>query len=285
MYEYGGTCRKAKPRTWPLHIAKTAKKWYPTESIMEYALNQLGQCWGLRMAQSRLVWAGGQLRFLSRYFLRRKYSELVHGADILTNYFNDHTLVLEIEQHGWERELVTVQLFSEALRAVFPEYHAEILADFVRMLLFDALVGNYDRHFYNYGVVRDLTGRRKPCFSPVYDTARALFWNTPEARLVALHQKPQEAEAFLQKYMRKSQPKIGWEGQPSITHFDLVQLLASTETGLSRAAISEFFQPRSLTASLQLLDSRFDGLLSPERLDFMKRCLQARFTTILDILC
>ena len=284
VYERG-SCRKANVRTWPLYIAKTAKKWYPTESIMEYALNQLGQCWGLDMAHSRLVWAGGQIRFLSRYFLHRKYSELVHGADILTAYFNDQTLVQEIEQHGWERELVTVQLFSEALLSVFPEHHSQLLADFVRMLLFDALVGNYDRHFYNYGIVRDLTGRQAPYFSPVYDTARGLFWNTPEARLVALHRKPQEAEEFLRKYVRKSQPKIGWEGQANITHFDLVRLIASTETGLSRAAVSEFFQPSSLTASLHLLDTRFTGLLGPERIDFMKRCLQARFTTILDILC
>ncbi|WP_310396614.1 HipA domain-containing protein [Hymenobacter sp.] len=285
-HEPNGTCRKANPRTWPLYIAKTAKKWYPTESILEYALNQLGQCWELRMAQSRLVWAGGQVRFLSRYFLHRKDSELVHGADILADYLNDHdrTLVTEIEQRGWERELVTVQLFSTALRSVFPAHYAELLADFVRMLLFDALVGNYDRHFYNYGVVRDLTGRRKPCFSPIYDTARGLFWNQPEARLVALHRKPREAEAFLQKYVGKSQAKIGWEGEANITHFDLVRLLVNTETGLSKAEITAFFHPHRLTASLQLLDARFGDLLSPERLDFMKRCLQARFTTILSIL-
>jgi len=286
-YESDGTCRKVNPCTWPLYIAKTARKWYPTESILEYALNQVGECWGLHMAQSRLVWAGGQVRFLSRYFLSQKDSELVHGADILANYLNDHdrTLVAEIEQLGWERELATVQLFNAALRSVFPTHHTELLAGFVRMLLFDALVGNYDRHFYNYGIVRDLTGQRSPYFSPIYDTARGLFRNQPEARLVALHGKKKQAAEFLQKYVRNSQAKIGWEGQRTLTHFDLVRLLSETETGLSRAEISGFFRPNRLAESLQMLDVKFSDLLSPERLDFMKRCLQVRFTTILDLLC
>lgn len=48
------------------------------------------------------------------------------------------------------------------------------------MLVFDAIVGNNDRHFYNWGVIVDLKGMKPPRFSPVYDTARGLFWNQSE---------------------------------------------------------------------------------------------------------
>jgi hypothetical protein len=84
VYEYGKT-RKSNPGKWPLYIAKTGHKWYPTESITEYLLNILGIKFGVEMAESKIAWIGGQLRFLSRYFLDSKDQELIHGADILSN--------------------------------------------------------------------------------------------------------------------------------------------------------------------------------------------------------
>jgi hypothetical protein len=277
--------RKANVRTWPLYIAKTARKWYPTESVMEYALNRLGEAWGMRMAHSKLVWAGGQLRFLSRYFLSSHCLELVHGADILANHLNDEAFVKAIELEDRERELNSVQLFSEALRSVFPAHHQELLANFCRLLLFDALVGNNDRHFYNYGVVRDVTGRLPPYFSPIYDTARALLWNEPEAKLLALYRKPKELDSFLNRYAKNSRPKLGWEGEKNINHFDVVKLLLTTGFGLPAEEIRQFYQADKLTCLLRVLDTEFANLLSPERLALMKLCLQVRFNHITQLIC
>lgn len=279
-------CRKANPRTWPLYIAKTAEKWYPTESITEHALNRLGQCLGLPMAHSRIVIAAGQVRFLSRYFLRRDREELVHGADILAGYLNnDMDFIREIEAQGQERELVSVQLFLEALRAAFPAQYDEISKCFVRMLLFDALVGNNDRHFYNYGVIRDLTGKSAPCFSPIYDTARGLLWNQQEQNLLALYPQTQQCRQFLQRYVRKSQPKLSWDGNPNITHFGLVEQLAATGTGLSRAEMHQFYKSGNLFACSRMLDLEFNGILSPQRIHLMKECLNMRLQQLLQITC
>jgi len=271
---------KINTNTWPLYIAKTARKWYPTESVMEYALNRMGEVWGMRMAKSRLVWAGGQVRFLSRYFLSSPCLELVHGADILADHLNDEAFVKAIEFEDRERELNSVQLFGEALRSVFPQHQQVLLADFCRLLLFDALVGNNDRHFYNYGVVRDVTGRMPPYFSPIYDTARALLWNEPEAKLLALHKQPGRIDAFLSRYAKGSRPKLGWEGERNINHFDIVRLLITTEFCLPAEEIRQFYQLDKLNSILKMLDTEFVNLLSPERLDLMKRCLQVRFTLI-----
>lgn len=283
--ERGRLVRKANIRSWPLYIAKTARKWYPTESVMEYALNRLGEAWGMRMAQSKLVWAGGQLRFLSRYFLPAPYLELVHGADILADHLNDEAFVKAMENEDKERELNSVQLFGEALRSVFPDHWQELLADFCRLLLFDALVGNNDRHFYNYGVVRDVTGQRPPYFSPIYDTARALFWNEPEAKLVALYREPKRIDAFLTRYTKGSRPKLGWDGANNINHFDLVKLLFTSQFCLSADEIRQFYREDKLHSLLHVLDSEFANLLSPERLALMKRCLQVRFTHITQLIC
>ncbi|MBC8883138.1 hypothetical protein H9X57_06230 [Flavobacterium piscinae] len=51
------------------------------------------------------------------------------------------------------------------------------------MLLFDALTGNNDRHYYNWGVISHIKNEHKPYFSPVYDTARGLLWNDSDKKL------------------------------------------------------------------------------------------------------
>lgn len=73
---------KSNRKNWIRYIAKTGHKWYPTESITELLMNRLGVIFGLTMADSQIAMIGGQLRFLSRYFLHPAQEELVHGADI-----------------------------------------------------------------------------------------------------------------------------------------------------------------------------------------------------------
>lgn len=60
---------KRNKRRWSIYIAKTGHKWYPIESLTEYLLNLLGNDFGLNMAESSVAMIGGQLRFLSKYFL------------------------------------------------------------------------------------------------------------------------------------------------------------------------------------------------------------------------
>jgi hypothetical protein len=57
------------------------------------------------------------------------------------------------------------------------------LAEFTRLLAFDVIVGNNVRHFYKWGVVLDVEGRCQLRFSPIYDTARALYRNTTDTQL------------------------------------------------------------------------------------------------------
>ena len=87
-----GHKHKANRNNWIRYIAKTGHKWYPIESITELLLNRLGLIFGLNMAESRIAMMGGQLRFLSRYFLNPVKEELVHGADILNKNLQENGL-------------------------------------------------------------------------------------------------------------------------------------------------------------------------------------------------
>ncbi len=144
------------------------------ESITEYLLNRIGEVLGLEMAFSRLMVAGEQIRFLSRYFLTGN-EQLVHGAQIFSGYLEDEELVEQIEREQMSRDLFTFQFVETSLQHQFPEHASQLLESFVKLLVFDAIIGNNDRHFYNWGVIADITGKNIPRFSPIYDTARGLL--------------------------------------------------------------------------------------------------------------
>jgi len=281
VYEYGKV-KKAQRRNWIPYIAKIGHKWYPMESITEYMLNRIGMKLGIRMAHSKLTTAKGQIWFLSKYFLN-KDERLVHGAQIYAGLLEDEDFVEDIERQGMARDFFTFQFTKEALAHIFPEHIEEILLDFVKMIVFDAVVGNNDRHFYNWGVVVDLKGNKKPEFSPVYDTARGLFWNLSEQKIVEFMAHPKQFDQRLNKYINESRPKIGWDKAENINHFKLIKLLYDADNTY-KAVCDEMLTEENLTQTIRLLDSEFERLISPARRLLIKVCLQRRFQVLQSIL-
>lgn len=270
VYEFG-TGRKAEPNTWPAYIAKVGHKWYPAESVTEQLITRIGQTLGFRMADSRLMAAAGQIRFLSRYFLRRNES-LVHGAEIVAGYLEDEKFVQDVENQQLEREIFTFQVLCQSIQTRFPGDATGILAEFVRMLALDCLVGNQDRHLYNWGVVVHARGLARPTFSPIYDSARGLFWNTPESGLARF-----EVQARLERYVKEGNPLIGWDGESrTLNHFSILSRIASRDDKLS--SILRCIKPSQYLNKIgEVLEVEFPELLSTARRRTILRCLDLRF--------
>jgi hypothetical protein len=282
VYEYK-TGRKSNPRSWPLYIAKTGHKWYPIESITEFLLNQLGCIMKLKMADSRLVYAGNQLRFLSKYFLKSKSQELVHGAEIFVGYLEDEDKVQQIEQQGKAREVFTMALVYKSMEKFCGEYTDAIYAEFVKMLIFDALIGNNDRHFYNWGIIRSTDLLEKPYFSPIYDTARGLFWNNPEKKIIALRNNPHNLSVSLEKYAKNSRPKTGIDGNPNVNHFQLVEYIYQNEIGLTKDELKALINEDLLEQLLYCINVDFRHLLSRPRRFVISEYLNLRYNKIVSL--
>lgn len=284
LYKYGEGKRKYV-NTWPKYIAKVGKKWYPIESIIEYLLNRIGEVLSIKMAESELRLADNQIRFLSKYFLKEG-EILVHGAQIFSAYLDetDDTFVEEIENQDLARELFTFQFVVESLKHRFPKNCNEIIESFVKMLVFDAITGNNDRHFYNWGVIVDLEGRRPPKFSPVYDTARGLFWNRPENKIANLFHKNNEIERVpFEKYVNNSRPKTGWEGMKDLNHFKLIELINHHYPEYSHICM-ELINPLNLLDIIPMLQKEFEPFFSNQRYKLIVECLKYRFE-LLSIVC
>lgn len=280
-YEEDSGIRKANIDTWPRYIAKVGQKWYPIESINEYLFNQIGEVLGLDMARSRLMMAGEQLRFLSRYFLKKNES-LEHGAQIFAGYMEDLKFVESIEKEGLARSFFTFQFAEKAVCHTFPNEAELILINFVRLLVFDALTGNNDRHFYNWGVIKHIENKKIPTFAPIYDSARGLFWNDSESKLQVWQKQPEQINDRIKKYAEGSKPKIGWEGLDDLNHFELIDKIFSTDSRYKEVC-TQLVTQDNLQKVLKHVEIHFSKFYTPLRLDLIKRCLKYRFERLIMI--
>lgn len=270
-YEYGKT-KKLSKKKWTLYIAKTGHKWYTIESISEHLFTRIGQSFGLNMAKSKLCFGCGQLRFLSQYFLK-KDRQLIHGAEIYPGFLSDEEFVQQIEAEDKARDFFTIRFTKRAIKYFFPDFVDDIFNDFLKMVVFNAIIGNNDRHFYNWGIVRNIKGQSNPYFSPVYDTARGLYWNISEDKLPSrVNLKSQE------KYVAGSKPKLGWENESDINHFKLFDLIYTfrNEYGVD-SSVFDILDEKKLWNSIDVLNTEFKTLLSEQRRELVKNCLIARF--------
>jgi HipA-like C-terminal domain len=168
--EYRPGHRSRQQRT-ESYIAKVGAKYYPNESITEHFITRIGQCFDMNIADSKLRLIDGQVRFMSKYFLRGE-TLLTHGAEIFELCLGKEDYAA-IAEKKIESEFFTFQIACEEIKNAFPGYESKIICGLAEMLAFDALIGHNDRHPYNWGVVVPLRKGAAPRFSPVFDTARA----------------------------------------------------------------------------------------------------------------
>ncbi len=283
IYEYqkNESVRRKDVTTWDGHIAKVGKKYYPNESITEHLITRIGQGLEMNIAYSCLMRFGDQLRFLSRYFLK-KNQELIHGADIMAAHLrSDRSFIDEIEADRESRQLLTFQTVSASIKDIYPDQYEEFLGDFIRLLAFDCIVGNNDRHSYNWGVIHDITGGHEPCFSPIYDTARGLFWNVTEESLSAKVKHANTRRQYLEKYVKNSCPKTGWDGLSKPNHFELLSEVLANFPLASKVLLN--FNPCEIVSNTEsLFRLEFKNLMSVQRQKLIIDCLDMRVDKYLE---
>ncbi len=281
LYEYGKGIKKISPKTWPVYIAKLGIKYYPNESITENFISEAGNILGFKMAQTKLCIISGQIRLLSRYFLN-KNERLEHGADIYMSYLEDPEFVHEINQQKKTRDFFTVTFTKNALKHTFPENHQEIFKQFMRMLFFDALMGNNDRHLYNWAIIRNnIHQETLPIFSPIYDSARGLFWNSTEQKIRKILSSGNLKQSII-KYAETSHPKIGLEKNNKNNHFDLISAYKSHY--LTDSFLISIFEENKLGKIFDLLQGKYKFLFTENRKVIIEELLKYRFSRIKEIL-
>ncbi len=280
FYSPYSSVRKAKPQSWISYIAKSAEKWYPHESVIEFMINRIGEVLGLNMNGIRLVKSNGQIRFLSRYFLRPGEA-LIHGAEICGQYLDDMDFAARVaNDKKTARDLFTFEFIEQAIQSVFPASAEAIMLELVKLIIFDALVGNNDRHFYNWAVIRAKNkSLQSPLLAPIYDSARGLLWNTSDEKIEEVYQNQKNCNNFVVKYVKNAYARISIEGGANVDHFQLLAFLRS-ERPQFRSMIQSLASEEAQKTVLKLIEKEFAHFFIPERTQLIVQILEARFTKV-----
>lgn len=283
FYEKDSSVRKVSSNSWLPYIAKTAEKWYPHESVIEYMINRIGQVLGLNMNEIRLVNANKQIRFLSKYFLC-KDEKLIHGAEICGEHLGDQLLAKEIANDKLtSRQLFTFEFIKDSIRSVFPEYFENIFLELVKMVSFDAIVGNNDRHFYNWGVIDTKKKTSKiPTFAPIYDSARGLLWNYSDENIKNLLKTHSQGAKKIEKYITDASPRISIESNTQANHFELIDFIKRYDNEY-KELINRMASTTNEMKVLEMLNKEFRHYFIPERFEAITFVLKTRFNKIKNI--
>lgn len=140
------------------------------------------------------------------------------------------------------------------------------------MLAFDCLIGHNDRHPYNWGVIVPIYKLHAPRFSPVFDTARALFWNVPETRVRQMVSDRKQLETYISKCV----PPFSWDKDPDVDFFRLMALIWK-QFDEYKPHINKFINETALEQTRRIIDTEFFDLMSSDRRQLIKECLHLRF--------
>lgn len=284
IFEEGSGVKKDSRSSWPSFIAKTAEKWYPHESVIEFMMNRIGQELGVHMNGIKLVRANGQIRFLSEYFLN-KDENLIHGAEICGQHLGDFDMARQIaEDLTTARDLFTFQFIVDAIRSVFPNNFEDLLLALVKMIGFDAVVGNNDRHFYNWGVIDTAKNTsKKPTFAPVYDSARGLHWNYDDEAIKAILEHDEVIRnRRISSYLDGALPRISIEENKKANHFDLVDFIVRINPEYKQIVRNLVSEDREIGV-LNMLRREFFPFFIRERSELITIILTNRFAKIRSI--
>src|SRR5262249_30537160 len=112
---------------------------------------------------------------------------------------------------------------------------------------------------------------RAPRFSPMFDTAHALFWNVPERRIRQMIDDQNQFET----YVKKCTPPVGWDGKQTVDFSRLIGLIWNSFDGY-RKNIEVILARHPLERCFEMIDREFSHLMSAERREIIKRCLNLR---------
>lgn len=147
---------------------------------------------------------------LVKSFLESQGDSLIHGGDLLA-IFDPH----------YDREMGTrgsIQAIQDVLRSLGNEALVESL---FRILLFDALIGNRDRHQENWGLVIRKSGQRAYEVAPAFDNGASLAKEFKADEAMA----NKWATVGLSEYAERGTSEVRWQTSLTfehLTHFEFL---------------------------------------------------------------
>lgn len=186
------------------------------EDITEYVAAIIGNLFGLRMMNVQMVTRNSRRGCLLRHFVQQNHAIMAEEGGALLQNLNEYERLQKSEQSG-EDLLINGFSFIEEFR-----YWDIIKEDFIDMLVFDALIGNQDRHPFNWSML--FYDNNHVEFSPIYDNGASLGFRFDDESLLLLLQDQNKKD----KYVRKAKVKAGLFEKKQVNASTVINFLKRT---------------------------------------------------------
>ncbi len=244
--------------------------------LTEYLISLIGtQIPSLEVCKYYVGKYNNQLRIFSESFLK-SHENLFHGMELFSEaYASDD---LESPRH---KKYPSIYILSNIKKHLYKFLKSQNLSkkqsykiyqDFLNMCLWDAVIGNNDRHLQNWGIVTSLQSDHYPYFSPIYDTARSFMWNKTDQKLQSNQ---------VEKYCIKSTPHIGFIYGKKCNHFELVEHILDSHPNIINSYIKIINEFKLIdTDSIISNDPLLSTSICTKRTKIIKEILEYRIQTL-----
>ncbi len=156
------------------------------------------------------------------------------------------------------------------------------IVDILKMVIFDALIGNSDRHHSNWGYLITYYSKNKAnhFFSPLYDNGSSLCSYVNDKDIKDILRDKNRYNALLDT---KSKSCIGWENDRPIRHFELIKKIKENYYTETVKFVRNINEKLTENAVCNLLDNFSDEIISDERKKLLLKFIMDRKNKIIEI--
>ncbi|WP_249929573.1 HipA domain-containing protein [Planococcus maritimus] len=198
-------------RRYIIKYPRTFKVGVSWEDITELVASQIGKLLGLKMMDVEIVIRNGRRGALLKNFVPYR-GQFLEGGSILSDL--DEYESFEILSLESEELIIAGFEMMEKL-----SFWNEMKKEYIAMNYFDILIGNQDRHPFNWMMLYYEDGEKK--FSPIYDNGASLGFRFDEEKLKVYL----SGETQLRKYIRQTKVKAGLFEKKKVKAQDLIKVM------------------------------------------------------------
>jgi hypothetical protein len=191
------------------YLFKLASHRYPSQFWCEVIAYHLGCLMGVPVPPAYAAWQSGTRcsAALIEWFYREDESRYESGTGYMKMMIPDFDV-----GKGRQHNIITV---LDVLTGIDPT----MVPDMVRMLVFDALIGNTDRHQENWGIVYRHGSQPLPRLAPAFDNGTSLGHEIVDSRIAGFLDHPDR----MARYIDRGTHHMRWsaDGEQCL-HVDLI---------------------------------------------------------------
>lgn len=237
----------------------------------EKLASELAKVLGIRCNEVDIGYYNGRIGVMS-YNILDGVKVLTEGVAFIERKYPNYNKDKLIDDEA--KEKYSLQMIKRCL----PEYFSSIL----QMILFDALIGNSDRHHSNWGIVYELNSKNEiyNFFAPLYDNGSSLCAYVNEEDIDKLFSDKMMYNALLDT---KSKSTIGWNEKRPIRHFELIENIRNDYYDETSIYVYNIKNKITESTISRILDNFGDEIISRKRKDLLLKFILDRRNRILKI--